>query len=115
MAQAVDVAAGGRPVITGRLAARSAGAPFFDAVIAGGRLAFFAGQGPILNGTPVGGPIAGQTRVTLQNLAGILQQLGADASAVVHCTCHLAGLGDVARTAAAAPRPVRAEGLLSWR
>jgi enamine deaminase RidA (YjgF/YER057c/UK114 family) len=52
-----------------------------DAVIAGGRLAFLAGQGPIQNGTTVGGSIAEQTRMTLQNLAGILEQLGADASA----------------------------------
>jgi enamine deaminase RidA (YjgF/YER057c/UK114 family) len=43
-----------------------------------------------LNGTPAGGPIAEQTRVTLQNLAGILEQLGPDASSVVSCTCHLA-------------------------
>jgi hypothetical protein len=31
-------------MIAGRLAARSAGAPFSDAVIAGGRLAFLVGQ-----------------------------------------------------------------------
>src|ERR1700683_4204246 len=57
-----------------------------------GRLAFLTGQGPILNGTVVGGPIAEQTRVTLQNLAAILERLGADASAVVSCTCYLADL-----------------------
>jgi 2-iminobutanoate/2-iminopropanoate deaminase len=82
-------------MIIGRLAAPSAGAPFSDALIAGGRLAFLAGQGPILNGTPVGGSLAEQTRVTLQNLADVLGQLGADASAVVSCTCYLADLGDV--------------------
>jgi len=91
-----------RPMITGRLAARSASTPFSDAVIAGGRLAFLAGQGPSLNGTVVGGWIAEQTRVTMQNLAGILEQLGADKkSAVVSCTCYLADPADVARTAAA--------------
>src|ERR1700691_5053603 len=63
-------------MITDRLAARSAGAAFSDAVIAGGRLAFLAGQGPILNGTPVGGSIREQTLVALQNLADILCQLG---------------------------------------
>jgi hypothetical protein len=42
--------------------------------------------------------------VTLQNLAGILEQLGAGASAVVSCMCYLADLGDVTRTAAAPGR-----------
>ena len=79
-----------------------------------GRLAFLAGQGPILNGTVVGGSIAEQTRMTLQNLAGILEQLGADASAVVSCTCHLVGPGDVTRKAAA-PGRCEQEGLPSWR
>jgi enamine deaminase RidA (YjgF/YER057c/UK114 family) len=46
-----------------------------------GRLAFLAGQGPILNGTVVGGPIAEQTRVMLQNLVGILGRLGAESAA----------------------------------
>jgi enamine deaminase RidA (YjgF/YER057c/UK114 family) len=36
--------------------------------------------------------IAEQTRVTLRNLAAILERLGADASAVVSCTCYLADL-----------------------
>jgi 2-iminobutanoate/2-iminopropanoate deaminase len=79
-------------MITGRLAAPTPGAAFSDAVIADGRLAFLAGQGPILNATIAGGSIAEQTRVTLQNLAAILDQLGADASAVVSCTCYLADL-----------------------
>jgi enamine deaminase RidA (YjgF/YER057c/UK114 family) len=34
------------------------------------------GQGPIQNGTPVGGSIAEQTRATLQNIAAILERLG---------------------------------------
>jgi hypothetical protein len=63
---------GAQPMITGPLAAPSAGAPFSDAVIAGGRLAFLAGQGPILNGDVVGGSIGEQAQVTLQNLAGCL-------------------------------------------
>src|ERR1700683_1035181 len=63
-------------MVPGRLAARSAGAAFSDAVIAGGRLAFLAGQGPILNGTPVGGSIREQTLVALQNLAGVVGQPG---------------------------------------
>jgi 2-iminobutanoate/2-iminopropanoate deaminase len=79
-------------MITGRLAAPSADAPFSDAVIGEGRLAFLAGQGPILNGSVAGGPVAEQTRVTLQNLAAILKWLGADKSAVVTCTCYLADL-----------------------
>lgn len=79
-------------MITGRLAAPAATAPFSDAVIAEGKLAFLAGQGPIRNGTPVCGSIAEQARVTLQNIAALLQRLGADASAVVSCTCYLADL-----------------------
>jgi 2-iminobutanoate/2-iminopropanoate deaminase len=79
-------------MITGRLAAPSATAPFSDAVLTEGRLAFLAGQGPILNGPVAGGSIAEQTRVTLQNLAAVLERLGADASAVVNCTCYLADL-----------------------
>jgi hypothetical protein len=51
-------------MITGRLAAPSAGAPFSDAAIAEGGLAFLAGQGPVLNGTVAGGSIGEQTRVT---------------------------------------------------
>ena len=37
-------------------------------------------------------------------VAGILDQRGADASAVVSCTSYLADLGDVARAAAAPGR-----------
>lgn len=65
-------------MITGRLVAPAAAAPFSNAVIAGEKLAFLAGQGPIPNGTPVGGSIAEQTWVTLQNIAAILEQLGAE-------------------------------------
>ena len=39
-------------------------------------VAFPAGQGPILNGTPVGGSIREQTLVALQNLAGVVGQPG---------------------------------------
>ncbi|HXW87176.1 MAG TPA: RidA family protein [Streptosporangiaceae bacterium] len=82
-------------MITGRLAAASADAPFSDGVTVEGRLAFLAGQGPILNGAITGGSIGEQTRVTLQNVAGVLARLGADASAVVSCTCYLADLADL--------------------
>jgi len=88
-------------MITGRLAAPDAAAPFSDAVIAGGRTAFLAGQGPIRNGTPVGGSIAEQTGATLQNIAAILERLGVDASAVVSCTCYLADLTSVSEFNAA--------------
>jgi 2-iminobutanoate/2-iminopropanoate deaminase len=82
-------------MITGRLAAPSADAPFSDGVTVEGRLAFLAGQGPIVNGTIAGGSMTEQTRVTLRNLAGLLARLGADASAVVSCTCYLSDLADL--------------------
>ena len=79
-------------MITGRLAAPSAAAPFSDAVMAGGRLAFLAGQGPILNGSVVGGSVREQTVATLRNLGACLARLGVDRSAVVNCTCYLSDL-----------------------
>jgi enamine deaminase RidA (YjgF/YER057c/UK114 family) len=64
-------------MITGRLAAPSRWRAVLRCGHRRGRLAFLAGQGAILNGTVAGGPIAEQTRVTLQNLAAILKRLGA--------------------------------------
>lgn len=63
-------------MIPGRLGAPSADAPFSDGIIVEGRLAFLAGQGPIYNGTSIGGLIREQAAVTLQNLAGCLGRLG---------------------------------------
>jgi 2-iminobutanoate/2-iminopropanoate deaminase len=82
-------------MITGRLAAPSADAPFSDGVIVEGSLAFLAGQGPIRNGTIVRGSLREQTDVTLRNRVGCLARLGADKSAMVTCTCYLSNLDDI--------------------
>jgi enamine deaminase RidA (YjgF/YER057c/UK114 family) len=72
-------------MITGRLAAPDHAAPFSDAVLVDGGLAFLAGQGPISDGQPVLGSITEQARLTLGNIGTCLVRLGADASAVVSC------------------------------
>jgi 2-iminobutanoate/2-iminopropanoate deaminase len=83
-------------MITGRLAASETGAPFSDAVLVAGTIAFLAGQGPIAAGKPVPGTMREQARLTLRNLGECLARLGADASAVVNCTCYLADLTGLA-------------------
>jgi 2-iminobutanoate/2-iminopropanoate deaminase len=83
-------------MITGRLATPEEAAPFSDAVLVEGPLAFLAGQGPISNGQPVLGTIADQARLTLHNLGVCLARLGVDATGVVSCTCYLADLSGLA-------------------
>ena len=82
-------------MITGRLAAPENAAPFSDAVLVEGELAFLAGQGPISDGRPVLGSVAEQARLTLRNIGTCLAKLGVDASAVVSCTCYLADLSSL--------------------
>ena len=82
-------------MITGRLAAPDHAAPFSDAVLVEGGLAFLAGQGPISAGRPVPGSVAEQARLTLRNIGACLARLGVDASAVVSCTCYLADLSSL--------------------
>jgi 2-iminobutanoate/2-iminopropanoate deaminase len=81
-------------MITGRLAA-PVGAPFSDAVLVNGPIAFLAGQGPLRDGQAVLGTHAEQVRLTLANLDACLSRLGADRSAVVSCTCYLADLAEL--------------------
>jgi 2-iminobutanoate/2-iminopropanoate deaminase len=83
-------------MITGRLAAPEDAAPFSDAVLVQGSLAFLAGQGPISNGEVVLGTIEEQAALTLHNLGVCLARLGLDATAVVSCTCYLADLSGLA-------------------
>jgi len=82
-------------MITGRLAAPGADAPFSDGVIVEGSLAFLAGQGPIRNGAIVAGPVRDQAEATLRNLADCLGRLGVDTSAVVSCTCYLSDIAEI--------------------
>jgi 2-iminobutanoate/2-iminopropanoate deaminase len=82
-------------MITGRLAAPEHDAPFSDAVIVEGRMAFLAGPGPIRDARIVDGSVREQAEVTLQNLANCLARLGVDRSAVVTCTCYLSDVGEI--------------------
>jgi hypothetical protein len=65
-------------MITGRLVAPAAAAPFSDAVIAREKLAFLAGQGLSRTGRPLAGRSRSRSWVTLQNIAAILEQLGVE-------------------------------------
>lgn len=88
-------------MITGRLATPDDDAPFSDAMLVEGRLAFLSGQGPIEDGRIVTGPVREQAAVTLRNIGRCLARLGADSSAVVSCTCYLSDIADVAELNAA--------------
>ena len=88
-------------MITGRLAAPGEDAPFSDGVIVEGSLAFLAGQGPIRDGTIVQGSVRDQAEAALANLAGCLERLGVDSSAVVSCTCYLSDIGEISEFNAA--------------
>ena len=70
------------------------GGPYSHAVVTGG-LAFLAGQRPV---DPVTGAIPStvteQARQVLQNLGLVLEELGADLSAVVRTNVYLDDIGD---------------------
>lgn len=78
-----------------RLTASSPGAPFSDAVVMAGGLAFVTGQGPLRGGSVVKGTIEEETELTLENLLGIVQRLGGDRTSISRCTCYLADLADI--------------------
>jgi 2-iminobutanoate/2-iminopropanoate deaminase len=59
---------------------------------------FVSGQGPLdAAGKPVLGSIEEQVRLTLLNLAAVLESAGCTLQDVVKCTCHLRDIADFAR------------------
>jgi 2-iminobutanoate/2-iminopropanoate deaminase len=82
-------------------------------IIAEGRFLYVSGQGPIRDGAVVSGTIEEQTRLTLENLLGVLEAAGAGSTDVVRCGVFLADIGDFDRMDAVyreffgEPRPAR--------
>lgn len=63
-------------------------------VIATGRLLLVSGQGPLRDGAVVSGTVAEQTKLTLENIAGILGEAGLTFDDVVQCRVYLASITD---------------------
>ena len=90
------------------------GGPYSPAVVAEGRFVFVAGQGPLLDGEYVPGPIEDETRLTLENMASLLEQAGSGFEHVVRCGVWLVdladfpGMNEVYRSFFPEPRPARA-------
>ena len=61
------------------------GGPYSPAVIAEGKFVFVAGQGPLRDGVYNPGPIADETRLTLENMGALLEQAGSGFEHVVRC------------------------------
>jgi 2-iminobutanoate/2-iminopropanoate deaminase len=59
-------------------------------IIAEGRFVYVSGQGPLRDGAVIGAGIEEQTRVTLGNLAAVLEAAGATLADVVRCGVFLA-------------------------
>ncbi|HST17301.1 MAG TPA: RidA family protein [Gaiellaceae bacterium] len=90
------------------------GGPYSPAVVAEGRFVFVAGQGPVKGGEYVPGPIEDETRLTLENMAALLEEAGSGFEHVVRCGVWLVDLADFAgmnavyQTFFPEPRPARA-------
>ena len=90
------------------------GGPYSPAVVAEGRFVFVAGQGPLKDGEYVAGPIENETRLTLENVGALLEQVGSGFEHAVRCGVWLADLADLAgmngvyETFFPEPRPARA-------
>jgi len=90
------------------------GGPYSPAVIGDGRFVFVAGQGPLRDGVYIPGPIEDETRLTLENMAALLEQAGSGFEHVVRCGVWIVdladydGMNDVYRTFFPEPRPARA-------
>lgn len=88
--------------------------PFSPAIVAEGRFVFVAGQGPLRDGAYVEGSISEETRLTLENMATLLEQAGSGFEHVVRCGVWLDDLADLAAMNAVyesffpEPRPARA-------
>ncbi len=63
-------------------------------VIAEGRFVYVSGQGPIRDGVVTGESAGEQTKITLDNLAAVLAEAGADLADVVRCGVFLADMTD---------------------
>lgn len=68
--------------------------PYSHAVVAEGRFAFLAGQGPLAEGRYVPGTIEEETLLTLENLMAVLAACGSGPEHVVRCGCWLVDLND---------------------
>jgi len=71
-------------------------APYSPGIVSSGRLVHVSGQGPLVDGTVVGGTIEEQTRLTLENVERVLEAAGATRADVVRCGVYLADLDDFA-------------------
>jgi enamine deaminase RidA (YjgF/YER057c/UK114 family) len=72
------------------------GDSFSAAIVAEGRFVYVSGQGPFLGGDLTGTGIEEQTRITLGNLAAVLESAGASLADVVRCGVFLADVRDFA-------------------
>ncbi len=99
-----------REAITGS----AVGGPYSPAIVAEGRFVFVAGQGPLQDGIYVEGAIEDETRLTLENMGGLLEQAGSGFEHVVRCGVWLvdladfAGMNGVYQSFFPEPRPARA-------
>ena len=87
-------------------------ASYSPGIVAEGRFVYVSGQGPFLDGALAGTGIEEQTRVTLGNLAAVLESAGASLADVVRCGVFLADVRDFAAMdqvyAATFPQPLPA-------
>lgn len=89
-------------------------APYSPAIVAEGRFAFVAGQGPLRDGAYVPGTIEEETRLTLENMRAVLDAAGSGFEHVVRCGVWLtdladfAGMNSVYETFFPDPKPARA-------
>ena len=70
------------------------GGPYSPGIVAEGRFVHVSGQGPFRDGALAGTGIEEQTRVTLDNLAAVLESAGAGLADVVRCGVFLADVRD---------------------
>jgi 2-iminobutanoate/2-iminopropanoate deaminase len=81
-------------------------------IVAEGRFVYVSGQGPLRDEVLTGTGIEEQTRVTLDNLAAVLESAGASLADVVRCGVFLADVRDFAAMdrvyAGTFPRPLPA-------
>ncbi len=72
------------------------GGAYSPGIVAAGRFVYVAGQGPIRDGAVVGETVREQTKITLDNLAAVLAQAGANLADVVRCGVFLSDMADFA-------------------